>query len=100
MSAFLFEVPKNKTRLQLAKETHGIETHHAPPGVENPWCAIHRQLVVDRFSGYGVTEEMSMGEIFSKVCRLLDEMNLVGYGDTEAEAVLDLCRNLNIPITL
>lgn len=100
MSDLLFNVPRNKTRLQIAKETHGIETHHAPAGVENPWCAIHRQIVEDKFAGYGVTPEMSMGEIFSKVCRLLDESKLVGYGDTEAECVLDLCRNLKIEIIL
>lgn len=71
----LFDVPKNKTRLELLKEQHGITTarrceYEVGEGVEG-WAAW-----------------------------LTDGHNGPEFGDTEADAILDLCRKNNIQVTL
>lgn len=75
MSTDLFpDLPTNKTRLERAKETHAIETHDngdvRPDTDQVRWLAS------------------------------ITDGGPVGYGATEADAVLDLARKLGLVITL
>lgn len=103
--SLLFDVPKNKTRLELVKEKHTIWTHCAPgiPVGEDaqddyPWLAVLMPKVWTL--GYGVKENDGIPLCFSLVGLLIDERGYSGYGRTEAEAVLDLCRKNQIMIVL
>lgn len=101
MKDTLFELPPpNKTRLQALKETHGIETHHADLlPKDHPWSACHMPSARELAAGYDETVA-DIGEAAAKFCRLLDEQGLLVTGETEADAVITLCRNLNIPCVL
>lgn len=101
MSDLLFDVPRNKARLEIAKETHGIETFRSSiDRKDKPWMAIVRPVIVKALEGYEDVSKMEFGQIFAGYCRLLDDWNLVGYGETEADAVLDVCRNCEIGVIL
>lgn len=98
----LLDVPKSapslKERIEAFKKAHSIETHSA--GVKwrteeyKPWCACH--MPTARTFGYGVTAESDLFDCISKVCRLLDEAGVIGYGDTEREAIRNACAAVNI----
>lgn len=84
----LFAIPETKSPRLLWIEKHGVLTHHAPHCDEDPWMAI---IPMDGHKG-------SVGAIMAEWCRLYDECNAVGYGKTEADAIVDLACNLNIPL--
>lgn len=102
----LLDVPKDspnhKERIEEFKKRNGIETHSA--GVKwrtedfKPWCACH--MPTARKFGYGVTAESDLFDCISKVGRLLDDSGVLGYGDTEREAVRAVCDAVNIPCDL
>lgn len=95
MSDSLFEIPAGKTRRQLFKEKHQIETHFCRDG--NPdWLAMHMPSA--RKFGYGVTAESTMFDCVAKVGRLLDESGVAGYGDTEADAIVATCQACGITV--
>lgn len=95
----LFDVPRNKTRLQIVKEDNGIETHDCGEAWgDSRWIAM--LMPACRKLGYGVTATSSMADIMLLVCRLVDEGEYSGYGPTELDAVLALCRQNQIYITL
>lgn len=100
MNDTLFPLPpRQKSRLQIAKETHTIHTLHSPgmdAGLD--WIAVLMPPVWEM--GYGVKEGMSIAECYSHVARLIDEGEFSGYGQTEAGAVLDVCRKNRIEIIL
>jgi len=114
MSDMLFNVPKNVTpaqtrranrraNLKAIKREHGIETHRSTSVETDAWMAICRPQIVKALSGYETEkalQEMSMFDLFAGYCRLIEEWKLVAYGDTEAEAMLNLCRDNNIPADL
>jgi hypothetical protein len=93
MREMLFDIPKNKLKITVFKEKHGIETLFSK-GCEPPWCALH--MPTARKYGYGVTETSSFGDCVAKVCRLLDESGVMGYGETEAEAIVETCKSVGI----
>lgn len=99
LEPLLFDVPRNKTRLQLVKEQHGIETHDSEASMGDArWLAL--LMPACRKLGYGVTEQSNMVEIMAHVGRLVDEAGYSGYGPTEADAVLALAAQNKIPIVL
>ena len=98
----LFDVPRNKTRLELIKEQHGIETHNAGPhwGRKNhPWSACHMPSARELAQDCDDTVK-DIADAVAKFCRLLEEQGLLVTGETEADAVVELCRNLEIPCVL
>lgn len=95
----LFDVPKNKTRLELIKEKHGIQTHFTRGmGDNSDWVAVLMEPVWKL--GYGVKHGDCIPMCFAHVGRLIDDYGLAGYGATEADAVLELCQENNIPCVL
>lgn len=100
----LIDVPKmapsRRDRIKAFKELHQIETHHAqhmePKSIS--WCACH--LPTARTFGYGVTEESDLFDCVAHVGRLLDESGVMSYGGTEAEAIREVCRVVEIECTL
>ncbi len=91
----LFEVATNPTKLEAFKAKHQIETHNAP-GCEMPWAALH--MPTARKFGYGVTATSSFMDCVAKVCRLLDESGVMGYGETEADAIVETCKACGITV--
>lgn len=61
-------------------------------GVDAPYHAVNMTVAVDMLSGYGLSDEekTSIPELMGGYCRLIEERGLVGYGDTEFEAIADL----------
>lgn len=96
----LFDIPRNKTRLEIVKEENGIETADCGDNSmgDARWLAL--LMPACRKLGYGVTETSDFMDIMIKVCRLVDEAGYSGYGATEEAAVLELCRQNQIYITL
>ena len=91
----LFDVPAGKTRRELFKERHQIETHYCKGG-EPDWLAVHMPSA--RKCGYGVTETSSLFDCVAKVGRLLDESGIAGYGETEADAIVESCKAVGITV--
>lgn len=96
----LFDVPKNKTRLEIAMEKHTIHTHDSGWSDEDfpRWVAVLMEPVWRM--GYGVKEGDDIGTCYMHVGRLIDEGEFSGYGATEKEAVLDVCRKNQIMVVL
>lgn len=94
MNPELFPVEPSKAPMSLEdilaadvlRHRRKILTHH-DPGSTPPWIALEP---VDVF-GDAPTDDI--GAIMARHCRLYDEGNLIGYGKTEAEAVVHLARN-------
>jgi hypothetical protein len=91
----LFEVATQPTKIEAFKAKHQIETHCCK-GADTDWLAIHMPSA--RKCGYGVTETSSLFDCFSKVGRLLDESGVAGYGDTEADAIVETCKACGITV--
>lgn len=95
----LFDVPKThpsrKDRIKAFKAANEIQTHKCCDG---DWMAAHMPSC--RKLGYGVTATSDLFECAAKVCRLMDEAGYTGYGDTEREAIQQVCENLDIPCDL
>lgn len=99
MKDMLFDVPIQKTRLEIVMEKYGIETLDSDASMGNArWMAY--LMPACRNLGYGVTETSDIVDVMMKVCRLVDEAGYSGYGATEMEAVLDVCRNNQIMVCL
>lgn len=62
-----------------------VLTHHDPKSGP-PWIAI------SPCEGWGDKPTDEIAEIMARHCRLYEECDLIGYGATEAEAVIDLAR--------
>ena len=87
----LFDLPPpQETRLEKIKRENGIWTHHAKVPVD-PWTAW---LLPD------ISNDAEFMEQVSRYCRMHDESGHIGYGDTEADAVSQLCKQMNIPCVL
>ena len=95
MKEMLFEVQANELRIEKFKREHQIETHHANVD-EMPWAALHMPSA--RNFGYGVTEKSDIFDCVAKVGRLLDESGVMGYGKTEADAILETCRACGVEV--
>lgn len=89
----MFSLPKTPTRIEAFKVKHQIETHHCPGML---WIAVHMPSA--RKCGYGVTEKSDLFDCISKVGRLLDESGVAGYGDTEADAIVETCKAVGITV--
>lgn len=97
----LFDVPRNKTRLEIVMEKHVIHTHdsHVVNYPDFPrWVAV---LMPPCWKmGYSAKDGMGIAELYSHVGRLIDEGDLSGYGETEERAVLEVCAKNGIQIVL
>lgn len=94
--------PSRKERLEAFKLKHSIQTHSSGvkwrSDVNKPWCALHMPSA--RMFGCGITECSDLFDCISKACRLLDDAGVIGYGDTEREAIRAACEAVNIPFGL
>jgi hypothetical protein len=102
----LFDVPPDtkslKWKLNEFKAKNGVWTHCAPPEIEGRWTALlmpgnpHINPIPyqDAFKTF---EPM---DIIAGYCRVLDDAGFLVTGETEREAIENLCRNLNIPFEL
>lgn len=54
--------------------------------------AVNMTVAVQRLEGYDLTDEekTDVTELMASYCRLIDEFQLTGYGDTEFKAIADL----------
>lgn len=95
MSDLLFDLPPTKTRRELFKARHQIETHFCK-GAQPDWMAAHMPSA--RELGYGVTATSSLFDCVAKVGRLMDEAGIAGYGATEAEAIVEACKGAGITV--
>mgnify|MGYP000179819496 CR=1 FL=1 len=68
-----------------------IATHYGE-GIPNPWIAVNMTVARERLSGYNLSEleKTDLGHLLAGYCRLIDEYQLDGYGDTEFEAIQHL----------
>jgi len=59
---------------------------------EPPCVAVNMTVAISRLEGYDLTEQekTDVTELMAGYCRLIDELNLTGYGETEFEAIADL----------
>ena len=87
----LIAVPKDSPSrhdlLEAWKNANGIYTHYCDSIPEAPWEALKMQR--------GEKREPEM--VIADECRLLEECGRLVEGKTEREAILKLCRNLDIP---
>ena len=69
-----------------------IQTHHAPQSVP-PWIALDMDCACAMLEPYDLddAEKADIVEIMMGYCRLIDEADLIGYGDTEQQAI-DNCK--------
>jgi hypothetical protein len=97
-SEFLFDVPEQLSpRLAAEREElawaklAGVKTHHAPHA-EPPWIAVNMRTACEMLEGYDLTKEekTDLPALMAGYCRLIDEGNLIGYGSTELEAILNI----------
>ena len=93
----LFDIPAQQTRLKKFKEIHQIQSHRSA-GMTPPWTALHLPTGRAVAKPYGGTDKSDMFECMAHVCRLLDEAGLVGYGDTEKEAVANAAAAAKIQV--
>lgn len=94
----LFDVPEQlsprlaseKQAMEKAKAA-GVKTHHAPH-VEPPWIAVSMIDAQKILRGYPLTEEekTDLSALMAGYCRLIDEADLIGCGNTEIEAILNI----------
>lgn len=64
-----------------------------------PACtAVNMTVAIEKLSGYDLTEEEQTDQaaLMAGYCRLIEDSKLVGYGDTEFEAIADLFRHASI----
>lgn len=91
----LFDTPTRPPKIETFKEAHEIQTNFAN-GCVMPWAALH--MPTARKFGYGVTEQSDIVDCVAKVGRLLDETGVMGYGETEADAIIETCKSCNITV--
>lgn len=69
-------------------------------GVPSPYHVVNMTVARSRLAGYNLTEaeKTQLPDLMAGYCRLVDEMGLIGYGDSEFEALTDLFENHRVPI--
>lgn len=97
----LLDVPRNQTRLDRWKQLHGVETYCSTVFLEDDdrWVSVCKPQLVKAFGAYGINSEMNLPEIFSHVCRLIDDAGYAGYGASEEIACFHLAESLQMPWT-
>ena len=97
MTTELFpDLPKGPTRqerLDAFKSRLQIETMHSPD-CKPPWMALAMEGA--RRAAWGSTDKSTMAELVALAGDNLDAWALTGYGETELEAVDEVCRNLKL----
>lgn len=97
----LFNAPKTRPskakKLSEFKSQHGILTHDSgrqPDGGIMRWVAV--KVPPKRLDDGGPIKGMSLFDMCANFCRLLDEGGWTGYGNSELEAVRDVCKTRGI----
>lgn len=72
-------------------EQHKVKTHHAPHCKDKPWTAAVLFL-------HHENKKMTVAEAMTLECRLYDEADRIGYGQTEVDACVDLARRMNLKL--
>lgn len=59
---------------------------------EEPYHAVNMTLAAELLEGYDLTDEekTELPALMAGYCRLIEEYRLVGFGETEFEAIQDL----------
>lgn len=65
-----------------------IATHYTPDA-EPPWIALDMEVANDLVTPMGADPIGDLVVMMEGWCRLLDDENLIGYGQTEQEASMD-----------
>jgi hypothetical protein len=110
MTTDLFPVEKSQrprrsavraAEVKAFKQAHDIETHNAGKGFgPGKWSAIHWPTV-RKCPYYEKGAHDTMFDAIAGLCRVLEEeMHCLTEGDTEREAIRELCHNLGITCTL
>lgn len=101
---FLFEVPKTHPgradKLKAFKLRQGIWTWHCKDfrREDHPWEALLVPRARRRLAGYdGIAESDEPEALIMNYCRLLEEWGLLVSGETELQAVRNLCAANEIP---
>jgi len=91
MSDLFPDLAPCKSPRLLWLERQGFLTHHNPElsDEESPWIALLPEQE---------DKDKVVGQIMAESCRLYDEVFGLGYGTTEQEAILDLCKKKSIPL--
>jgi hypothetical protein len=73
------------TRLDSRHATHYCEDD------QKPWIAVDMDRARELLAEHDLTDEekTDIGALMAGYCRVLDDMGLIGYGQTEAEAILN-----------
>lgn len=103
MNAELFpELPRNKTRLDIFKEQHAIDTNGNGEDSDGKWIAGCIPEIRKMLGGYvqDGDENKDLMMLIINFGRLIDEAEMLGCGPTEEDACLDLARKLNLKLTL
>lgn len=87
MTPELLSVPVSLSPRLRWIQTHGVLTHRSEMERELPWIAL---IPMERDKGKDIFDCMADN------CRLYDEGNLLGYGQTEDEALYALAAKLNL----
>ena len=63
--------------------------------VEQPYHAVNMTVAIKKLEGYDLTEEekTELPALMASYCRLIDDAGLIGFGETEFEAIQDLFEN-------
>jgi hypothetical protein len=78
------ETPSPRILWMRKMKAEGMLTHNADHCDEDPWMAI---VPMEGHKG-------TIDAIMAEWCRLYDEMDVVGYGQTEIDAMIDCaCKN-------
>ena len=84
----LFQIEETKSPRLKWLDQHGFMTHEADHLDEDPWMAI---IPMEDHKG-------NIGEIMAEWCGLYEEMGIIGYGNTEQDAIDDCAAKMKIPL--
>jgi hypothetical protein len=86
----LFEIEESLSPRKKWERKHDIATHFSD--ADPPWIAVSMKVCRHVLKGYSLTKEQetNIGALFAGYCNRLDDMGLIGYGDTRDKAIDDL----------
>lgn len=103
----LFEVPKThpskKEKMEAFKKLHGIETHYAGKGwtrEDHPWSACLMPRAREIAAPYVKEENPNLFDLVANAARLLEEAGVLVTGETERDAIRNLCEDNKIQCDL
>jgi len=92
----LFDVPKNRKKLDVWKEKHEVKSWHEPDW-ETPWVCIQPKLMEKLYGCYGARADMHLAEMAMHIGRLITDGEYMGEGHSEEEACYWLAKQRGLP---